>query len=104
MKLRFDRRLETHVALGVTLVVLFALGAALLIATRVVTSGSLERASADLAAARSAFYLLEDDRAQLASAQASLVTTLPVFRAYLTDSRLANDLASLQVLADDYRR
>ncbi len=102
--LPFHRRLETHVALGVTLLVLFALGAALLIATRVVTAGSLERASSDLTAARSAFYRLEDDRAEYASAQASLVTTLPVFRAYLTDSRLAGDLASLQVLADEYRQ
>jgi signal transduction histidine kinase/ActR/RegA family two-component response regulator len=102
--LPFHRRLETQVALGVTLVVFFALGAALLIATRVVTSGSLERASSDLAAARSAFYRLEDDRAESASAQAALVTTLPVFRAYLTDSRLAGDLASLQVLADEYRQ
>ena len=102
--LPFHRRLETHVALGVTLVVLFALGAAMVIATRVVTAGSLERASSDLAAARSAFYRLEDDRAESASAQASLVTTLPVFRAYLTDSRLAGDLASLQVLADEYRQ
>ena len=102
--LPFHRRLETHVALGVTLLVLFALGAALLIATRVVTAGSLERASSDLTAARSAFYRLEDDRAEFASAQASLVTTLPVFRAYLTDSRLAGDLASLQVLADEYRQ
>ena len=100
----FHRRLDTHVALGVTLVVLFALGAALLIATRVVTTGSLERAASDLTAARSAFYRLEDDRAESASAQASLVTTLPVFRAYLTDSRLAGDLASLQVLADEYRQ
>ncbi len=102
--LPFRRRLETHVALAVTLVVLFALGAALLIATRVVTAGSLERASSDLAASRSAFYRVEDDRAEFASAQASLVTTLPVFRAYLTDSRLAKDLASLQVLADEYRQ
>ena len=104
MNLPFHRRLETHVALAVTLVVLFALGAAFLIATRVVTSGSLDRAASDLAAARSAFYRLQDDRAGFASTQASLVTTLPVFRAYLTDSRLAGDLASLQTLADEYRR
>ncbi len=104
MILPFHRRLETHVAVAVTLVVLFALGAALLIATRVVTSGSLDRASSDLGAARSAFYRLQDDRAEFASVQASLVTTLPVFRAYLTDSRLARDLASLQVLADEYRQ
>jgi signal transduction histidine kinase/CheY-like chemotaxis protein len=101
---RFHRRIETHVVVAVTLIVVFALGAALLIARRVVTDGSLERASSDLAAARSAFYRLEDDRAQFASAQAALVTTQPVFRAYLTDSQLINDRATMQVLADQYRQ
>ena len=59
--LRFQLGLEAQVALAVTLVVAFALGAALVIASRVVTAGSLERASNDLAAARSAFYRLQDD-------------------------------------------
>ena len=59
----FHRRLGTHVVLAVTFVVAFALGAALLIATRIVTAGSLARASSGLSAARSAFYRLEDDRA-----------------------------------------
>ena len=98
------RRLETHVAVAVTLVIAFVLGAALLIARRAVTEGSLERASSDLGAARSAFYRLEDDRAEFAAAQAALVTTLPVFRAYLTDSRLTGDRATMRVLADQYRQ
>jgi signal transduction histidine kinase/CheY-like chemotaxis protein len=98
------RRLETHVALAVTLVVALALAAALFIATRVVTAGSLERTSSQLAAARSAFYQLQDDRAEFAAAQATLVTSLPVFRAHMTDSRLAGDLATMQVLADEYRQ
>ena len=72
--LGFHRRLETHVVVAVTLVVAFALGAALLIATRAVTDGSLERAASDLAAAQSAFYRLEDDRAEFAAAQSALVT------------------------------
>jgi signal transduction histidine kinase len=97
-------RLETHVVIAVTLVVAFALGAAMVIASRVVTTGSLERASTDLSAARSAFYRLQDDRAEFAAAQATLVTMLPVFRAHLTDSRLAGDAATLQVLVDEYRR
>ena len=101
--LAFFRRLDTQVAVAVTLVVAFALAAALLIATRVVTDGSLERASSELTAARSAFYLLEDDRAEFAAAQATLITALPVFRAYM-DSRLVGDLATMQVMADDYRR
>src|SRR5262249_13193335 len=98
--LGYRHRLETHVAAAVTLVVGFALLAALIIATRVVTTGSRERASSDLAAARSAFYELTDDRAEFAAAQAGLVTTLPLFRAYLTDSRLTTDVATMQVLAD----
>ena len=97
-------RLETHVVVAVTLVVAFALGAAMLIATRVVTAGSLERASTDLSAARFQFYRLQEDRAEFAAAQAALVTTLPVFRAHLSDLRLAGDVATLQVLADEYRR
>ena len=55
-------RLQTHVAVAVTLVVGLALGAAMIIATRVVTSGSLDRAGTALGAARSAFYRLQDDR------------------------------------------
>src|SRR5262249_14330743 len=97
-------RLQTQVAVAVTLVVAFALGAAMIIATRVVTSGSLDRAAAELEAARSAFYRLQDDREEFAAAQATLVTQLPVFRAHLTDSRLANDVATVQVLADEYRQ
>ena len=41
---------------------------------------------------------------KFAAAQAALVTTLPVFRAHLTDSQLAADRASMQVLADQYRQ
>jgi len=96
-------RLETQVSIAVTLVVAFALGAAMVIASRVVTAGSLERASNELEAARSAFYRLQDDRAEFAAAQTALVTTLPVFRAHLTDPRLSGDLATLQVMADEYR-
>ena len=98
------RRLETHVVVAVTLVVGLALVAALFIARRVVTDGSRERTSTELAAARSAFYRLQDDRAEFAAAQATLVTALPVFRAHVTDSRLAGDLATMEVLADEYRR
>ena len=102
--LEFHRRLETHVAVAVTLVVALALASALLIATRVVTAGSLERASNELDAARAAFYLLQADRAQFAAAQAALVTALPTFRAYMTDSRLVNDRATMEVMVDEYRQ
>jgi signal transduction histidine kinase/ActR/RegA family two-component response regulator len=97
-------RLETHVALAVTLLVALALGAAMIVATRVVSAGSFERASSDLAAARTAFYRLADDRAEFAATQAALVTALPVFRAHMTDTQLAADAATMQVMADEYRQ
>src|SRR5439155_20515834 len=53
---RFHLRLDTQVAFVVTLVVAFALTAALVIATRVVTADSRDRASSELAAAQSVFY------------------------------------------------
>src|ERR1700704_3268179 len=96
----FHTRLDFQVAVAVTMVVAFAVTAALMIATRVVTTDSLDRASSDLAAARSAFYRLEDDRAEFAAAQAALVTTGPMFRAYMTDSAVASDVATMQVMVD----
>jgi len=102
--LGFLRRLETHVAVAVTLVVALALGAAWLAATRAITSGSLDRASTELDAARSAFYQLQNDRADFAAAQTTLVTALPVFRSYMTDSRLTSDFATMQAMTEDYRQ
>jgi len=100
----FHTRLDFQVAVAVTMVVAFSVTAALMIATRVVTTDSLDRATSDLAAARSAFYQLENDRAEFAAAQAALVTAGPMFRAYITDSRVASDVATMQVMADEYRR
>jgi len=100
----FRFRLDLQVAIAVTLVIAFALTAALVIATRVVTADSLDRASSELGAARSAFYRLQEDRADFAAAQAALVTAAPMFRAYMTDSRVAGDLATMQEMVDEYRR
>ena len=41
---------------------------------------------------------------EFAAAQAALVTALPMFRAYMTDSRLVNDRATMEVMADEYRQ
>ena len=98
------RRLETHVIVALTLLVAFALITALMIATRVVTDGAFARASTELAAARSALRRLQDDRAAFAASQATLVTSLPVFRAHMTDSRLVRDAATMQVMVDEYRQ
>ena len=41
---------------------------------------------------------------QVDSSQATLVTELPVFRAHLTDARLAEDRPTIDAMADGYRR
>jgi signal transduction histidine kinase/CheY-like chemotaxis protein len=88
----------------VVLLIALSLTAVLVATTRAVTARSLERSISDLDAARSAFSRLVDDRADFAGAQASLVTALPVFRAHMTDSRLAADAATIETMADGYRR
>jgi len=89
---------------GVTVLVALSLGAVLVATTRAVTNRSLARTAADLDAARAAFDRLADDRAEFAAAQAALVTALPVFRAHMTDSRLAEDVATLEAMGQEYRR
>jgi len=100
----WHRRLHVHVALGISLLVALSLGAVLLSATSVVESRSMSLASNTLEAARSAFYHLADSQAESAAAQARLIAALPVFRAYMTDTRLARDSATLEAMTDEYRR
>ena len=102
--LSWRRRLETQVIVGITLLVAFSLTAILVATTRTLTARSLERASIDLETARTAFDRLTDDRSAFAAAQAVLVTRLPVFRAHMSDPRLAADLATLEAMADEYRQ
>src|ERR1700704_5424688 len=99
----WHRRLQARVGLGVVLFVAGSLVAVLVATTRTVNTRSLERASSDLLAARSAFSRLADDRAEFAAAQAALVTALPVFRAHMTDTRLASDAATLETMVEGYR-
>ena len=89
---------------GLSLLVALSLASVLVVTTRTVTFRSLEQASGDLEAARAAFYLLAADRAAFAAAQARLITALPIFRAHMTDVRLASDAATLDAMADEYRR
>jgi diguanylate cyclase (GGDEF)-like protein len=97
-------RLEARVIVGISVLVALSLVAVLVATTRAVTTRSLERTSTDLDAARTAFYRLTDDRAEFAAAQAALVTALPVFRAHMTDSRLAGDVATVNAMGAEYRR
>ena len=100
----WHHRLEARVVIAITILLAFALAAALVTTTGTVTSRSFTRASADLDAGRSAFYRLADDRADFAAAQAALVTELPVFRAHMTDSRLSEDVATLEAMGEAYRQ
>jgi diguanylate cyclase (GGDEF)-like protein len=54
--------------------------------------------------ARAAFSSLMESRAASSVALATLVTELPVFRAHLTDARLAGDRPTIDAMADGYRR
>ena len=81
-----------------------SLGAVLLATTRVVTTRSLNRAAEELEVARSAFYRLIDARAESAGTLTRLITELPVFRAHLSDARLAHDADTMREMADTYRR
>jgi len=96
--------MEARVVLGVSVFVGLSLALVLTVTTRAVTSRSLERASNDLEAARTAFARLVANRAAFASAQTRLITALPVFRAHMSDVRLAADIATIDAMADDYRR
>ena len=99
----WHRRLEARVALGVSAVVGMALLAVLFATGRVVRTNALARATDDLQAARVAFYHLVDSRAEFAATQLRLIAELPVFRAHLTDSRLATDTATIHAMAEGYR-
>jgi signal transduction histidine kinase len=103
-RLAWHRRFEARVIASVILLVALSLTAILVATTRVVTARSTERTLEDLEAARIAFHRLVDDRAEFASAQSALVTALPVFRAHLTDTRLAQDVATLEAMAGHYRQ
>jgi len=81
-----------------------SLGALLVATTQAVTRRSLLRASEDLETARAAFDRSLDSRTQSAAALTRLVTELPIFRAHLTDARLAADPATITEMADGYRR
>ena len=100
----WHRRMEARVALGVSVLVGAAIAAVLVAATHVVTSRSSAQADRDFTAARAAFRQLLDTRARSAQTVARLVTTLPVFRAHLTDPQLAADGATVAAMADGYRR
>jgi len=96
-------RLETRLLLFVTLVTGIAVVAMLVAANRVITAGAVERTHEDQDAAKQAFDRLLERRGEFATSQSRLITELPVFRAHLSDPRIAGDQATIQALADQYR-
>ena len=102
--LRWYQQLAAQVAIAVTLLVAAALAAVLVFTAQMVSSQSLIRASAEIDTARRAFDSVLESRASAAMAQTLLVTELPIFRAHLTDTRLAGDHATVDAMADGYRR
>ena len=97
------RRLEAQVVLGVSLLVFLSLGAVLFATTRAVTRQSRNRAAADLESGRAAFDRLLQSRAGSSAALTRLVTDLPVFRAVVSDPRVAQDPATMDSMTDRYR-
>ena len=73
-------------------------------ATTVATDQSLARASENMRTAQSAFARLVENAQAIGGRQTRLITALPVFRAHMTDARLAADIATIAAMADDYRR
>ena len=102
--LSWSGRLETRVAIALAVLVGGALGAMLLITIQLVSTQSRTRAEDELDVARSAFSSLMENRAASSIALTTLVTELPVFRAHLTDARLAEDRPTIDAMADGYRR
>jgi len=101
-----QRGVEVRVVVGLSLLIGLSLGAALIATSRVVTNRSLAQASDTLEAARSAFYVLVRHQTEFAVAQTRLITALPVFRAHISDSRLARAhrrSGELITSAEEYR-
>ena len=100
----WHRRLEARVAGTVGVLVLAVVAAVLLITTRLVSEQARDRAQLELEAARAAFYAQMELRARAAQLSSRLITELPVFRAHLTNARLAADRPTIEAMADGYRR
>ena len=100
----WHRRLHVQVALGISTLVALSLGVTLLATTRVITRRSMSLASDNLEVARSGFDHLAASRAEFAAVQVRLITTLPVFRAHMTDQAVAADVATIEAMTEDYRQ
>jgi PAS domain S-box-containing protein len=100
----WHKRLEARVLAGVTAIVGLSLAALTLVTGEVVSRHTMTRALTDLAAAQAAFTHLVSTQSDLVGAQTRLITSLPVFRAHMTDSRLTHDVATMEAMAEMYRQ
>jgi signal transduction histidine kinase/ActR/RegA family two-component response regulator len=104
-RIPWHRRLEARVAAGVSLLIAAALGASAFVATSVVQTRSIERATVDLEAARSAFDSLVKSRAEFAASSARVfVSAQPYFRAFLYNATNDVERQTLAGMAEDYGR
>src|SRR5262245_49798997 len=99
----WHRRLEARVLVGVIAIVGGSLAALALVTGEVVARHTMSRAEDDLGAAQAAFTHLVSTQTELVGAQTRLITALPVFRACMTDSRLASDIATVEAMAVMYQ-
>jgi diguanylate cyclase (GGDEF)-like protein len=100
----WHRRMEARVSLGISILVGLALAATLFTTIRVVTNRSLTLASDNLGTASANFAGELAGRAESAEALTRLVTELPVFRAFITDSQIIADAATVSEMAEGYRQ
>src|SRR5689334_19122371 len=75
----------------------------LVAANQAITSSAIHDNHDDQETAKTAFDHMIERRVAFASSQSRLVTELPVFRAHLSDPRIAGDTATIQALAEEYR-
>ena len=97
------RRSEVRLLLAVMLLAATAVGGLVLATTQVITDSARQQAREDHQAAKDAFDRLVQSRITFASSQSRLIAELPVFRAHLTNPKVATDRATMQALAEHYR-
>jgi PAS domain S-box-containing protein len=98
----WHRRLEARVLFGVTLIAGLSLTSIAFVTGRVVRSHTFDRASKEVNTARAAFETLIESRAESLEKESKLITSLPVFRAYMASRTLAFDRASMLLMTKDY--
>jgi PAS domain S-box-containing protein len=98
----WHRRLEARVLFGVALIAGLSLASIAFVTGRVVRSHTFARASHDVTTAQAAFNTLITSRAESARKESKLITSLPVFRAYMQSPKIRVDRQTMLLMAKDY--